>query len=320
MSGVQFERQFPEPLRCWIAHAPSHWPGPEGWWLDIAREELLDGSRGRGLDTSAPPKPVGDLGDVTYLPPVGPVDNWWRQELRVFLTESGSDPIVQYAPGEDVEAGGGLPIVDLTPALLAGKPAALDEIPAGVHCSWPLIPGLTTAEPLCRDGLERLAGAGASGVHAVVPDLTSARRRKLGESAGRQGYRELFHGGKPEVCRFLRWASELGLAVFPERPPCGRSGRALRNRRIATRLYAIAELIQRTGGSVDESLSFYRAGRWADAEVLDIRDLVRSGNVGLVAGITPEGAREIELFVEGETSPRLARLERECFGAGAAGR
>ena len=189
MSGLQFERQFPEPLRCWIAYAPKNWPGPEGWWLDLAREELLDGFRGRGVDTSAPLEPIGDLGDVSFLPPVGPVDNWWRQELRVLLTESGSDPVVQFLPGEEVEAGGGLPIVDLTPALLSGKPALLDATPAGVHCCWPLIPGLTTEEALCRDGLERLAGAGASGVHAVVPDLSSGVRRKLGESAGRQGSR-----------------------------------------------------------------------------------------------------------------------------------
>ena len=41
MAQARFERQFPEPLRCWITHAPRRWPAPEGWWLDLARERIV---------------------------------------------------------------------------------------------------------------------------------------------------------------------------------------------------------------------------------------------------------------------------------------
>ena len=317
MSEVRFEEQFPEPLRCWIVHAPRRWPGPDGWWLDLAREELTDGTRGPSDLSPAVtgPEALGDLADVTYLPPVGAVGNWWRQELRERLTEAGADPIVQFSLGEEIEAGGGLPVLDLTPALLPPKLGLFDSVPAGVHCCWPLIPGLSSDERVCRQGLERLAAAGASGVHAVVPDLSSTARRRLGDLTGRRGYQELFHGARPEASEFARWANEAGLTAFLERPECGRSGRSLRNRNIATRLHLIGELVQRTHGSMDESLSFYRAGRWADREGLDIEDLARSGNLGLIPEVSDQSAREIELFVNRKESAKLRKLELEYLGS-----
>lgn len=316
MSKVRFEEQFPEPLRCWIVHAPRRWPGPGGWWLDLARQELVENGLGPGQPAAATLRPADlkGIADVTYLPPVGAVSNWWRQELRGRLVEAGIDPIVQFLPGEEIEAGGGVPVLDLTPALLPLKLAVFDAVPAGTHCCWPLIPGLTSAEQVCRRGLEGLAAAGVSGVQPVVPDLSSATRRRLGDLTNRRGYQELFHGVPPDVGWFSRWANEAGLASFVERPTCGRSGRALKNRNIATRLHLIGELIQRTGGSVDESLSFYRAGRWADREALDIEDLVRSGNLGLVPEIAEESTREIELFVNCRESPRFSKLELEYLG------
>ncbi len=316
MSEVRFEEQFPEPLRCWIVHAPRHWPEPDGWWLDLAREQLTQGTGvGGGIAPAViAPTATRDLADVTYLPPVGAIGNWWRQELRTRLTDAGIDPIVQFLPGEEIEAGGGVPVLDLTPALLPPKLRLLESVPAGVHCCWPLIPGLTSDERVCHEGLEQLSAAGASGVHAVVPDLSSKTRRRLGDLTGRRGYQELFHGARPELSEFARWANEAGLAAFLERPACGRSGRALKNRDIATRLHLIGELIQRTRGSVDESLSFYRAGRWADREALDIEDLVRSGNLGLIPEVFDEGAREIEIFVRRRQSARLTKLELEYLG------
>lgn len=277
----------------------------------------MDGTRGRGdrSPTVTGPEALGDLTDVTYLPPVGAVGNWWRQDLRERLTEAGADPIVQFFPGEEIEAGGGLPILDLTPALLPPKLGLLDSVPAGVHCCWPLIPGLTSDERVCHQGLERLAAAGASGVHAVVPDLSSTTRRRLGDLTGRRGYQELFHGARPEVREFARWANQAGLAAILERPVCGRSGRSLKNRNIATRLHLIGELVQRTHGSMDESLSFYRAGRWADREALDIEDLVRSGNLSLIPEVSDQSAREIELFVNRKESARLTKLELEYLGS-----
>jgi hypothetical protein len=316
VAEIQFEAQFPEPSRCWIVHAPRHWPQPESWWLDLAREELVDGvGRGDGAaaDAGIPALPA-NLADVAYLPPVGPVHNWWRQEIRERLTRSGCDPVVQFLLGEEIEAGGGSPVVDLSPALVARKLAMLDAVPAGSHCCWPLIPGLTSDPVFCRQGLERLAAAGVSGVQPVVPELASTARRRLGELTSRAGYRELFHGAAPDVRDFARSARQLGLTAFLERPPCGRSGRALANRKIATRLHMLGELIQRTRGSMDESLTFYRAGRWADREVLDIHDLVRSRNLGLVPELTAESAREIELLVEGSPSERLAGLELDYLG------
>jgi hypothetical protein len=148
----------------------------------------------------------------------------------------------------------------------------------------------------------------------MVPDLPAATRRRLGDLTNRRGYQELFHGAPPDVRGFSRWANEAGLEAFVERPVCGRSGRGLKNRNIATRLHLIGELIQRTGGSVDESLAFYRAGRWADRATLDIEDLIRSGNIGLVPEIGNESAREIEMFVNRLESPRLSKLEREYLG------
>lgn len=316
MRQVRFEEQFPEPLRCWIVHAPSRWAGPECWWLDLAREQLVDGER--AAQAAFPPAESAGLAegltDVTYLPPVGAVHNWWRQELRERLVESRCDPVVQCLLGEDLEAGGGTVVVDLTPALLPPRLALLDSVPSGAHCCWPLIPGLTSDEALWREGLERLAKAGASGVQPMIPELSSTIRRRLGERAGRQGYQELFHGPSPDLRGFARAAHDLGLAAFVERPACGRTGRALANRKIATRLLMIGELIQRTRGSVDESLGFYRAGRWADRESLDIADLVRGGNLGLVPELRHESALEIERLVRGAASERLADLEREYRG------
>lgn len=316
MSNIRFETQFPEPLRCWIVHAPQRWPGPEGWWLDLAREELVEGVLGPEGPTRARalvdgPADIDDLTDVTYLAPVPAVNNWWRQELRARLAESEAAPVVQFLPGEAIDAGGGLPVLDLTPALLPPKLGLLDAVPAGIHCCWPLIPGVTSDEKVCRAGLERLASAGVSGVQPVVPDLSSAIRRRLGNLTNRRGYQELFHGAPPDVRRFAYWAHEAGLAAFLERPACGRSGRALKNRMIATRLHLLGELLQRTHGSVDESLSFYRAGRWADSEALDIEDLVRSGNLGLISEITDESAHEIALFVKGKASSRFSKLESD---------
>ena len=132
---------------------------------------------------------------------------------------------------------------------------------------------------------------------------------------GRRGYQELFHGARPEVSEFARWANEAGLAAFLKRPACGRSGRSLKNRNIATRLHLIGELIQRTHGSIDESLSFYRAGRWADREALDIEDLVRSGNLSLIPEVSDQSAREIKIFVDRKESAGLTKLEREYLGS-----
>lgn len=315
MSKNWFEEQFPEPLRCWIVHAPRRWPGPGEWWLDLAREELREGGLG-GEATGVPLEEVdlAGIAEVTYLPAVGPISNWWRQELRERLAEVRVDSIVQYLPGEEVEAGAGVPVLDLTPALLPPNLALLDSAPAGVHCCWPLIPGLTSDESICRKGLERLAAAGVSAVQPMVPNLGSATRRRLGDMTNRRGYQELFHGAAPDVRRFASWAADCGLGTLLERPVCGRSGRGLSNRRIATRLHLIGELIQRSQGSVDESLSFYRAGRWADRQTLDIEDLVRSGNLGLIPEITDESAREIELLVKGQSSPRFTALELQYRG------
>ena len=80
----------------------------------------MDGPRGRGAETTVLPaaEALGDVAEVTYLPPVGAVGNWWRQELRARLSGAGADPMVQFLAGEEIEAGGGVPILDLTPALL----------------------------------------------------------------------------------------------------------------------------------------------------------------------------------------------------------
>lgn len=314
MPQLRFENQFPEPLRCWIAHAPRRWPAPEGWWLDLAREELRRGGSEVELAAGAD---LAGVADVGYLPPVDGVANWFRQELRQRLTEAGADPIVQDFPGEEVQAGGGVAVVDLTPALLPVRLRRLESVPEGAHCCWPLVPGLTTDESVIDEGLGLLAAAGAAGVQPVVPSLSASERRKLGELTGRRGYRELFHGSEPDVRSFTRRAAGLGLAWRLERPACGRTGRALANRKVATRLHLLGELILRSGGSLDESLAHYRAGRWADGETLDIEELVRTGNLSLLPQLSPEAAREIELFAAGEPSERFAALEAD-FGSGGA--
>jgi len=317
MPPVRFEKQFPEPLRCWIVFAPKQWPGAQGWWLDLAREELVEGRLGPGQGDAATfgRYDLTGVSDVAYLPPVDGLANWWRQELRQRLTEARADPIVQFFPGEELEAGGGIPVLDLTPALLASRLRLLQEVPAGVHCCWPLIPGLTDADKTCRKGLAALARAGVAGVQPLVPSLSATCRRKLGDLTDRRGYRELFHGAAPDVRAFARLAQAHGLASFLDRPACGRSGRVLGNRRIAAHLHLIGELILRTGGSVDESLTYYRAARWADAETLDVEDLARTGNLGLVPQVAEECAAEIREFVAGAESARLRRLEIEYRGA-----
>ncbi len=314
---MRFESQFPEPLRCWIVQAPKTWPGPEGWWLDIAREELVEGppGPGDGAERALGPVDVRELSDVTYLPPVGPVANWWRQELRGRLTEVEAEPIVQFLPGEEIEAGGGVPVVDLTPALLPLRLRQLEEVPPGVHCCWPLIPGLTTSEETCKRGLETLAGAGVAGVQPMAPRLSAVARRALGEMTDRRGYQQLFHDAPPDVCAFASLARKVGLPALLERPACGRSGRALKNRAIASRLHLLGELTLRTGGSVDRSLTFYRAARWVDQATLDVEDLTRTGNLSLVPQLDDESLEEIGLAAAGEASERLARLEAAFFGA-----
>ncbi|MFQ5528542.1 MAG: hypothetical protein ACE5GX_20090 [Thermoanaerobaculia bacterium] len=312
MRRLRFEKQFPEPLRCWISFSPRSWPGAEGWWLDLSREELV---RSRIEAVDVPEEPIEQLEldrvtDVAYLPPVAPPAAWWRQELRQRLAKLDSDPVVQFFPGEEIEAGGGVPVVDLTPSLLPVRLRRLEKLPVGVHCCWPLIPGITTDEDVCRKGLAVLARAGVAGVQPVVPTLSAAVRRRLGAlTTQRRGYQELFHGADPEVTAFARWANELGLAEFLERPNCGRTGRMLKNRRIASRLHLIGEMTLRTGGSLDESLTFYRAARWVDAGRLDVEDLARSGNLDLVPQIPAECAREVRALISGEPSERLRALE-----------
>lgn len=316
MAVLRFESQFAEPLRCWITQAPTRWPGPEGWWLDLAREELA----GRSLRAAEPamlPVSGADLShidDVAYLPPAVGVANWWRLEVRELLEKRGLEPIDQVLVGEPVEAGAGVSVVDLTPALLPARLDGLEAVPAGVHCCWPLIAGLTDRQEIWGRALALLAQAGVVSVQPVVPSLSPSQKRKLGDLTDRRGYQELFHGAAPDIRAFARAVSEHGLQCFLRRPRCGRAGRALENRRIAERLYLVAELLQRTGGSVDESLSFYRAARWVDEQSLDVTDLVRTGNLAVVPWLTTGCRCELENFVADQQSDFFDALQAEFQG------
>ena len=316
MSELIFQAQFPEPLRCWIAHAPGRWPGPDGWWLDLAREEAASEAL-RSREPAMQPvsrEVLTRIRDVAYLPPVGAIASWWLQDVRGSLREREIDAIVQILPGEPLDAGWGTLVLDLTPALLPPKFELIAAAPRGVHCCWPLIAGLTDDPELWERGLGLLARAHVASVQPVEPALSPVDKRRLGELTNRRGYQELFHGAAPDARSFAQVVHQYGLSCFLPRPNTGYSGRALRNRRIATRLHLIGELILRTKGSVDESLSFYRAARWVDAQALDVEDLARTGNLEVVPWLSAACRQELESLVEGSESPRFERLQFDYRG------
>ncbi len=319
MQAPRFDPVFPELFRAWIGHAPRTWPGPPGRWLDLARGRLAgaalqapDDSFPRAAPTAA--ELDSELDDIVYLPPVPAVRSWWRQELRASLAERGVPPLVQFLVGEEVPAGAGIAVLDLTPALLPFDAGRLAAAEPGLAAVWPLVPGLTGREEVLRRGLEALARAEVVAVLPVAPELTAAERRELAELSDRAGYQEVFHREPPLLADFGRIAAEFGLASLPDRPALPGGRRRDRNRELAGALHRVGALLFATGGSEDEALGFFRAARWVDGESTDVAELVAAGNLNVVPWLSVECRQELEARVAGETTELAVELEAAYRG------
>lgn len=277
----------PEPARFWVRWVPDAWSGPAEGWTDLARAAL---GRAEGdVDTSGWP-PAG-LEDLVYVPSgvAGP-------------TSGVASTLIQLRPGERPPADG-WGVYDLLQPLLAGDLEALSALPPGASAVWPLVPGVSDAEPLWRRGLPRLAAAGVVHIQPLVLRLTAADRRWLSERVGEGAFGALFHGPEPSERRFATVAREHGLPVFVARPIAGLAGRVTRNRELAGALALAGELWLRCGRPDSEGQALFRAARWIDETEHDVSALTREGNLDLVPWIAePSGRLLRELVEQGSTS------------------
>jgi hypothetical protein len=314
-SRASFERVLAEPGRFWLCHAPTRWPGPDGEWLNLARNRLA----GAALRSPGPlpPGPSG-LDDVVYLPPVDPAAALARQHFAEVCAGEGLPVVVQMLPGESPPAMAGTLVLDLTDSLLRGQVEAI-ECPPGAWCLWPLIPGLTDAASVVSSGLERLAAGAAGGVRPAVPELAAETRRRLAVGYGRRStYGELFHRGETAEREFMRAAARLGLAVQPPRPGPAR-GAAQGNRRLATHFATLADLWLTCGRPEGRAQEFFRASRRLAEEPADVEELCRRGGLGTVEWLDDPARLEIEQLVQRSAATDLERELRRELGSEQAG-
>jgi hypothetical protein len=288
-----------DPRHLWIRFAPRAWPGPPGWWTDLAAATLGE-SDPRAAVAIEPP-----FDDLLYLPAVSPELEGQRLALARTHLALGTPVLLQRMPGEPPPEGGAAAVYDLLPALLAGEVEALGSVPAGAAAVWPLIAGLTDDPGAWQAGCERLAAAGAAAVQAVELSLSPRRRRRLAEGRGPEVFHALFHRPPRPEREFARCAHRFGLTPFLPRPLPRPPLAGAANRRLAAELLLLAELWLALGRPVGQGLAWSRAGRWVDESTYDVEALAREGNLGVVEALDPNSRAAIE---ERARSGRLALL------------
>lgn len=306
--------QTPDPGRFWVRFAPRPWPGAPGLWLD-----LFDRGLGRA-GAAAAGQPLAwsrdRLNDVLYLPPVEAGRRAELERLVGRLAGAGTPLVVQQVAGDGRLESGPPPVWDLLSPLASGDLEPLARLPAGAAAVWPLIAGYTADPGLWQEGLGQLAAAGVATVVGIAAELSPLDRRRLMEAAGEQGFEALFHGEPPSEREFARRAWEWGLEPFAERPLPEGSEPQRGNRRLAALLARIGELWLRLGRSEARGQAFFRAARWVDREVHDLRSLSRDGNLGVVGWLDESSRQVIDEFVAAARSSLLEELRREYLEPG----
>jgi hypothetical protein len=136
MPAPRLSTQRPDPTRLWVRYSLRPWPGPAGFWTDLAEAGV---GRDERADSIEPP-PVEELDDVFYLPPVSAEMSASRSRLLRSLAGRNTPVLLQLLPGEEEpEVAGGKIVYDLLPALVAGDMSALAELPADSNVIWPLV-------------------------------------------------------------------------------------------------------------------------------------------------------------------------------------
>lgn len=307
----RFELLQPEPSRFWIRHAPRTWPGPEDWWIDIARAVPADSDLRAGLVGSGEALQFQDL---VYLPPVEEGAEVVVEQIAERCESLGVPALRQVLPGQAPVAAGSGPIVtDLTATLLEGRVADLELLPE-TWALWPLIPGLTDGEEVRDQGISLLVAAGAQGVIPVDPALTPVMRRRLAEFGSAETYNKLFHTENlSQVGNFSRAAALAGLAVYPPRPRLAESRRAP-NRALASHFALLGELWLGCGRSEGRAHIFFSTARRLDEEPLDVGELARRGGLDSIGWIDTDGVGEIREFVTAGSSSLMRELEEVFYG------
>ncbi|MDH3255320.1 MAG: hypothetical protein OEM62_10040 [Acidobacteriota bacterium] len=309
---LRFEIVRPEPARLWIRHAPRSWPGPDGWWIDLAR----GAAAGPRLKTATLPFPQRLLfHDVVYLPPVASGAELLRQRVLEHCARLGVPALQQVLPDASAAAAGGSLVVDLTEKLLRGGLRDI-SLPHDAWVVWPLISGLTDGASTRERGLDVLAAKTIAGVLPIAPALTPRERRQLAEFAPATAYSRLFHPhSSPRLEEFWRSAAQRNLARYPRRPPLGDSWRAP-NRRLAEHFAILADLWLRCGRPEGRGQLFFRTARRLDEEPLDVAELSRRGGLQSVEWLDDECREETRRLADGEPSVLLAEMEAltDCGG------
>ena len=66
MAAPRLSTQRPDPTRLWVRYSLRPWPGPTGFWTDLAAAGVGQEERADSLESPA----VEELDDVFYVPPV----------------------------------------------------------------------------------------------------------------------------------------------------------------------------------------------------------------------------------------------------------
>ena len=318
---LRLSELLPEPAHLWIRYRPRRWPGPVGWWLDLATEALGREASHRNIlpGTEAP-----IVDDVVYLPPVPPSLESERRALSERLTAVGTPVVYQLLDGVGPAPAGASPVSDVTASLVAGDLEPLAEV--GGCVAWGLIPGVTDGPDLIRRGLDRLRESDAHQVVGVIPSLRRSERRALletgvdrrDEAAAGDRFRALFHGPPPSLRAFARAVHGAGLSPFFPRPLPGGGTGVANNRRLAGALTRAAELWLELGQVESRAQAMFRAARKIDRETHDFSQLAREGNLGVVGWLDLESRRVVEELTVHGTSTLLDSLKKEYLSTATA--
>ncbi len=287
--------QLPEPSRFWIRFSPRAWPWLQGPWTDLGKAALGETSK-TGPFWRPDLVLSGPLDDVLYLPPVAKELIAERNEQARLHEEGGTLVVAQLLPG-DPPLEHGISLYDPLACLLAHRPEALEDLPAGCDVVWPLLPGLTDDPRLWQLCCEKMAKAGVRRVQAQALHLQPSDRRRLAVHCDEGQYQALFHRPCPEERAFDRVAHSCGLEVFGCRPSPKGLPREGANRRLSGMLALAGEIWSRLGRSAILGADLFRAARWIGDESHDVEAFIREGNLAIADPIRGAARTVLEEWV-----------------------
>lgn len=308
MPAPRVSSQRPDPSRLWVRYSLRPWPGPAGFWTDVAEAALGRAEQADDLELAT----AKELDDVLYLPPVVAEVAARRLRLVESLGERGTPVMLQLMPGEEKpEVEHGRAFYDLLPTLLSGELDRLPDLPEDSLVVWPLIAGLTDLPQVVDAGLARLAASGVKVVRGLALVLPPAMRRSLAEIGGEAVFDRLFHAPPPSERLFAIRAAAAGLETFVNRPLPGGSRVRAHNRWLAGELAMIGELWLRVERPEGRGQAFFRAARLIDQADRDLKALSREGNLGIVSWLDPVSSEVIQQLVADGRSSLRQELQAE---------